>query len=331
MTAEHSWPSVVNEISECNFSNRSKMTWVTMTGFDFKMACISIQTPIAKKTARFYLELEETFIAYTKYTEQFRQREKESKAESSEHEWELRLQSARSDYEILCEEKRQISEQELQSTRSEERQISQQALQSARQMSQRALQLARSDNNILRRENNIALRTLNKEIARRDYRHDLIVTRLPDEKSVMMSTLTTSRERLRVHINELASRHVPICSIPTREEQLVVVKMSPKYVYVLGEDPAYLENCTYVFVRTQRRRVKKRLNTLKRLGRGTNDCASIHHIIGTPNSRLLFIAFKHLARNGKVIMLKEFGGILKSNDNAMMELLSLAEMRIKTK
>ena len=89
--------------------------------------------------------------------------------------------------------------------------------------------------------------------------------------------------------------------------------MSPLFVHNASTDPAYLKNATHVFLRTQRRHVETRFNTLCRLGDGTNVGAVIRRRVDTANSRLLFIAFKRLARDGKTVVLTRFGGRLVTN------------------
>ena len=57
-----SWPEVANKIIENANKNTHSMKWCVMSGLNFKLACMHVQTPTARKTATFFLELEQKSI-----------------------------------------------------------------------------------------------------------------------------------------------------------------------------------------------------------------------------------------------------------------------------
>ena len=123
--------------------------------------------------------------------------------------------------------------------------------------------------------------------------------------------------------NELyakAKRYVPRPATAEREEYLVMVKMAPKYVRA-DSDPAYLRDCTWLFVRTQRRNLNYRLKLVRSFGNTTNNLACIHYAIKSPNARALFAAFKLLAGDGRIIVLSRYGGKWVESDENVIELL----------
>ena len=98
--------------------------------------------------------------------------------------------------------------------------------------------------------------------------------------------------------------------------------MSPDYV-LSDTDPAYLKDCTHVFMRTQTVRVFPRLHDIRSYGNGTNNSAVIVARVDTPNSRLLFTAFKTLAKDTKTILINRTAA--KGNENDMIDVLVKAE------
>ena len=78
-----------------------------------------------------------------------------------------------------------------------------------------------------------------------------------------------------------------------------------------------MRDCTLLFIQLQSGSLDACKRTVCAFGGGTNRDAAVCHIIDTPNAKALFNAFKELASDETVVVLRKFGGrLVGDNDNA---------------
>ena len=114
----------------------------------------------------------------------------------------------------------------------------------------------------------------------------------------------------------MAERYVPPPAEVDREEVLEIIEMAADYVHDPESDPAYTNGITHVFVRRQRATLERRLEVVRQWGNGSNRNAVSVHTIETPNACQLFIAFRHLAADERVVRMRSYGCTLDANGAA---------------
>ena len=153
----------------------------------------------------------------------------------------------------------------------------------------------------------------------RQYDHD---TQLNDEKDryEMQERLLHSAQQTSARCREQerakSARFVPPDAVPSREERLVLMQMSAGYTRA-GSDPAYLRDCTLLFIRSQSGSVDARIKKVRAFGDDTNKDAEDRQVA-------LFNAFKHLASDEKVVVLCKYGGKLVGDIAAVIALMDKA-------
>ena len=162
-------------------------------------------------------------------------------------------------------------------------------------------------------------------VSRLRWDHDIALTDVRRNNDIALSDMRRNNDIVmneNIILKQMLVRYVPWSATLSKEEQVVIVRMSPDYV-LSDTDPAYLNDCTHVFMRTQKIRIFRRLDEIRSYGNGTNSSAVIVARIDTPNSRLLFTAFKSLAKDTKTIMINRTAA--KGNENDMIDVLLKAE------
>ena len=135
-----------------------------------------------------------------------------------------------------------------------------------------------------------------------------------DNANAQCVELEESLIEARAQTYDIADRSVPLADDPNREEMLVMMRMSANYQRA-DTDPAYLRDCTVLFIRCQSRSLDARIRKVLAFGDGTNTDATVCHTIDTPNAVALFNAFRELAHDGRVVVLHKFGGTLVGNND----------------
>ena len=157
-------------------------------------------------------------------------------------------------------------------------------------------------------------------------RHEMQVKMLREDLHSARQIIARSGKRLgeaRAHLRAKAARSVPPAAEPSREEKLVLMRMSANYTSA-NTDPAYMRDCTLLFIRSQCGLLDARKKKVCAFGDGTNKDAEVCHAIDTPNAKALFAAFKHLASDRKVVCLCMYGGKQVGDIRAVIELMKMA-------
>ena len=137
-----------------------------------------------------------------------------------------------------------------------------------------------------------------------------------DELEESLDEANAQRNEARDRQLATAARSVPWAAVAGREERLVMMQMSDDYQHAAA-DPAYMRDCTLLFIRSQLGLLDTRMRKVCAFGGGTNRDAVVCYIIDTPNAKALFNAFKELAFDETVVVLRTYGGrLVGDNDNA---------------
>ena len=146
------------------------------------------------------------------------------------------------------------------------------------------------------------------------------------QSEVTIGRVLTNTMRRNASLMEIQSRYVPPCTYETDEEIFAVVKMAEAYRYVDdADDPVYMKTATHIFVRVQRKRLNIRLEQIRSCGDRTNADAQIVMQLRTPNAGLLFVAFRLLASDNKIVTVNATGGVLTATEEDLFDLVTRAD------
>ena len=134
------------------------------------------------------------------------------------------------------------------------------------------------------------------------------------------------RDVLQGQRRAMARRYVPPAADPRKDEAVAIIKMDARYKHNPKSDPAYTKGITHVFVCRQMATLRARLEEVRQWGNGSNRNADWFFTIYTPNASQLFIAFRRLAADERVVKMRSRGCTLNARGAAaVVELLEEAD------